>query len=296
VTTDAQVDGGPQAGNVQEQVTRALLQELSEEHTKPEVQAIVARIQSQFEPVGLRRLELGPENKDGDYQILAEASELQPAVLMQLARAGYSVRMASTVRFSTPQTLVTPRVFTSTGRERPGVPGGFIHTASVGPAGQLVHPEAGPERLTAVPAPERITSDVMQVTTYNRGGGRGIGREMHNDAHAERQFINWFKADVARASLPNLRLLRIDLSRSPCSLCVSDLCDFLENYVKPYVTPNAYILELRYDDVHRGDFATTNEDIAELRACFNNNVRGPAPNLTRDQAGRESRHAAVRIR
>jgi phage-related protein len=291
--TSARAEG--QTGDVGDQAAHALLAQLSEDHTREEVQALAQGVQREYAARGVRRIEVGPRQEDDSFQILVEASPLLPKILMRLARRGYSVRMASTLHFSAPATLQTPRTFYSTGVPDPNQPGQYIQAASAGPTGQLVHPVRGSRTLTTLAPPERITSDVHQLTTYNRGATARSGREpLTNDSHAEVAFINWFKNDISTDSRKNLERLEITISRSPCSFCARDLARFMHSEVLPHVKPN-FSASLTYTSVHKGDNPTTVEDLEQLRRA-RLIPDGPEVEQTAEQAGKDSRYASQPIR
>jgi hypothetical protein len=292
VTGRPAAPAGPQPRQptgIAEEAGRLLVERVSgQEKTEDEIRATVSQIASELRPRGLKRFEIGATDPQGNHPVVAEASPLSVTALLRLARRGYSVRMASTVHFTAPQQLATARTFTSSGRAFPGAPGQFIHTASVAEGGVLVHPDPR-GRLTAVPPPETIVADKVQVTTFNRGD-RDPRRDT-NETHAEVQFISWFRSDVRQESIQYLASVDMQLSRSPCSQCVIALCAFRRTRLGAVNVP----LRLRWTSIHTGDNPTTTEDIADLIGCGFDISGNPRPTISRADAGKQSRFAVGRI-
>ena len=279
-------DGKDGAGDVREQATQSLLKELAGEHTHEEAKAAAKRVEDQFKPQGLKHVQIGEENEEGDYPISIEASPLTLAIVMRLVRKGYSVRMGAEIKFATPQTVQTARVFANTGRDFPGSDGGKILTASIAEGGVLVDPSPGKASPTPREA-KKIRSDVMHVTTFNRGD-----KDKHkdsNETHAETQFINWFKSDLDKDAIKQLLVIRIKLSRSPCSFCAHELSHFMTTHIKPHNEEAKMIIE--YVSAHKGDNPTTVEDIAEMQATRMIEIENRGIEMTRATAGKESRFA-----
>jgi hypothetical protein len=293
-------DGKDGAGDVREQATESLLKELAGEHTHDEAKAAAKRVEDQFKPQGLKHVQIGAEDEEGDYPISIEASPLTLAIVMRLARRGYSVRMGAEVTFVTPQTVQTARVFAIppgrnfplTARERREIQASNepnrtrIQTAPIAEAGFLVDPSPAAE--SPVPRePKKIRSNIMHVVTFNRGN-----KDKHkdsNETHAETQFINWFKSDLDAEAIKELLMIRIQISRSPCSFCAHELCRFMTNHIRPH-NPTAQMI-IRFNTAHLGDNPTTVEDIAAMQGC-GIDIPAGGITMTRATAGKESRHAS----
>ena len=88
------------AGDVRTKVKAVLLRELGPAHKREQISPILTAVQQRFSNLGVRQVMLGPERESGELPVLVEASPLAPAVLLRLARPGWTVRAGATLRFS----------------------------------------------------------------------------------------------------------------------------------------------------------------------------------------------------
>ena len=303
--TEAATEGDP--SGVRSQVGRALLSALPGEHTRDEVEAAIASVRGKFPTPALRRIEIGTTDEKGNYAVLVEASGLSPLLLMELLSQRVMVGLVGTLRFSSDQTLRTPREFRPTTVSPPNVPAGqFIGTQNLAGV-TLVRPALMPRPadLLARPPAESVTSKAIQAVAYNTASPsaqRTAGSD--NDTHAESQFIRWFNADVSPDSIKFLERVELTLSHSPCSLCSRhgtwDLVSYIQavsgEFRKSAGHRSLPIFALRYTSAFTsGPNATTVEDIAALRSA-GYSVVGPPITLTvqaREQRQRERARARI---
>jgi hypothetical protein len=213
--------GEPGAGgDVRDRVRVALTQKLSAPHDREQIRAIVKGVESEFRPQGLARLEIGAAGPDGRYPILAQASPLEPCLVMETAPETAFVRLGATVRFRKPVTLA-PRRFI-----QPSLASSMTVSHKGFDTGQVIlYPGTSPGSPTASPAPAQtgslaVTSDELHVATWNHGIRPD---KVSNKSHAETQFINWLWSEIG-ANAANLVSIHVHLTHSPCELCAHDLC------------------------------------------------------------------------
>jgi hypothetical protein len=260
-------------GDVRGQAQAALMKQLESGHTREQVAPIIAGIEGQFQPAGLKRIVMGEPDQDGNYAILIEASPLAPAVLMGLIPRGYSVRASATLTFSQEVTLANAREFrhdkTSGKKPRPrkfpGQPG-YIMVASGDDKEadtKIVNPEPG--GVLGGGAPEQITSDVIQMVSKNKSFPKNA-KELTNDSHAETHLVEQLKRDVQDWNL--LLTMHLDISRMPCAMCCATLADWLRSM--PHVQ-----VRITYDRTHPEtledscNFPTSEESLNKFRALPN---------------------------
>ncbi|MEQ4208807.1 DUF4157 domain-containing protein [Actinopolymorpha sp. B9G3] len=289
------------AGDVRSQVAAALLTELSAAHTREQVTPIVAGVEQRFQSLGVHRIVVGETDETGGYPILVEASPLEPAVLMRLARPGWTVRAAATLRFSRAVTLESPRQFYAATNRRGAIAhpdvGGAVQVAQGDfdlPGAQLVHPEAGPERRTTVPAGERLTTDVLQVVSQNFRLPPNA-REHNNHSHAEYKLVHQVLRDVPRDDWSALHSVELEISRMPCAMCCQTLAGWFDRFTGATVA-------LTWTHTHPeqlGDFVDFPTSTSDLQLLERPNVIRTGPDAlfaTAEEASRAANARAVPVR
>jgi hypothetical protein len=269
----------PGSETVRAKVKSALLERLAEPHKHQDIPAILDGVEATYRPEGLRRVVEGRPDKDGSIPILVEASPLEPAVLLRLARPGYTVRAGATVRFSSAVELTTPRRFQTvrevvprskpdpaTGR-RPTRPvahpgGGAVSTAwGDFPGAQIVRPEGRPDTPGLAPT-ERVSSDVVQVVSQNFRL-ESLSREHNNHSHAEFKLVGQLMRDVPPEAWANLQSLRIDINRMPCAQCCITLGEWFGTFTGASVSIH-WTSPHPVNPTDAVNFPTSAEDLARL--------------------------------
>jgi hypothetical protein len=191
-------------GDVKTKAQNALAAQLAGEHSHEEIFSLTQDVLAQFQPEGLKRLDISKE--EGDYTIVAEASPRDP--IIKLAPKGRRTTMVARVKFvgagelrGDPSNRFYQRSVGRGQQERtleaaflPGTQGG----------GALIRPEAGTEEV--------------KVATWNTGL-IDPSRES-NRTHAERQFVDWYERQPWKG---NVTEIEIEINNSPCPFCVDDL-------------------------------------------------------------------------
>jgi hypothetical protein len=219
----------------------ALASQLRADHTIEEARSIVAAIGQQLKPIGLRKLEVAPENSEGSYTILAEASPVLPlAYLVKKVKAprGRSVRVAAEITLAPPS---PDSLSLAPGGSKFG--GGPILPAS----DRAIMPYGGAALKTDPARP-----NVVQAVTWNTSDIDTV----NNDSHAEHHLIAFIVNRLGDDGMG--RILRIKVNNfhlSPCSTCAGELATLLEEIAKqrqrPF-RPDTGEAELRWTKLYLG--------------------------------------------
>ncbi len=202
---------------------QAILSRLSsEEHTREEVQAVVADVAANMRSQGVVRIELGPENDDGEYDILVEASPLRPFIKMvpKINRA----TMRSAARVTVAGEALTYEEMSGllgsavsidpvTGERREILPYREVLPEQIGrprsvSGAAVILPEASPE----VHVVSRATGD------YTVGAG---------SSHAERYFVDFISSQSWRNRIIEIEIQNFNLN--PCQYCGNQLIGLLRD-------------------------------------------------------------------
>jgi hypothetical protein len=193
---------GAAARDPRREARAALAARLRDDHTIEQARGIVAAIASELKPIGIRRLEVGPADRDGSYAILAEASPLLPlAALVRSVRAprGRSVRVAAEITLAEPSDV----------RAGPLPPASESATV---PRGGAVLPALS-SRPNVVRAVTWNTSDIHTV---------------NNSSHAEHQLIEFIRHTLGQDGMQRIqRIVVNNFKLSPCSTCAEELAGLL---------------------------------------------------------------------
>jgi hypothetical protein len=192
--------------DVRTQVAHTLSERLTEAHTREDAIEIVEATEKEYKGLGLKSLEVGPEDEEGNSTILAEASPKAPLAKLtqQVPRPkGRSVTSKVEVVLAVPVDV------------------GSAELAPVDPVKATVKTGG------VVWTPAVKTSTKIHAVTWNTSNINPPG----NTSHAEHQFVNWMesKEDL----WPHVEKITIvNVSKSPCSVCGPELAGLLRQIKK----------------------------------------------------------------
>jgi hypothetical protein len=276
----------PQKPNeVEDQAGKLVVARLSGNHSDEEIQTVVNQVKQELASAGLKRLEFGALNSEGEAPLIAEASPAKTVAKKKKPKSKTaSVVMVARILFKTaavPAIEGTRRLLggqqappLSFGEWRiPKVRGPAVSGAVSGvqQATAIGTPPPGQHKQTTMllqPAPGATEVKVMSWNTGEPVPGSA-------SSHAERAFTGWFTTAIRR----NVNEVHININLSPCSICSTNL---------PNIKGSGIQGTLNYQSAYEGRdkqtkvlFAntTTVEDLGSLGA-LGWTVAGPAPKWT----------------
>jgi hypothetical protein len=233
---------GEDPGAVLESARSALTERLAGMLPLDEVRRRVSSTLNEFRPLGLKSLDLGPEDIHGEYEIFAEASPRRPLLSLIPESRGKSMKSIVSIWLKEAEEgpLALERRTLQSGREVQvpvGTQAGIGAVERRGRRGQslqywLLEPVGGGtigESLLAggaLLAPEPAAREVKLVT-WNTGD---ITRDATNNiTHAERQFYGWFIRQPPEWLARVTRIEIENLPYSPCTACADNLISLLSS-------------------------------------------------------------------
>lgn len=200
-------DETPESALVRERVRTLLTQRLGHEASVSEAQRTIRQVATELSGEGVKRIELGPEDKVGRREILVEASPLERVAALIARRVQVAVEVTITMKEGAPALvgILKAPMETSAGKFyetmnflRHAGAGGTDRAATL-PAVSM--PSKTPAKKGAQPSggvilePEPDSSE-LKIVTWNTGvalGGKTAeGEYLSNVSHAEHQFVEWF--------------------------------------------------------------------------------------------------------
>jgi hypothetical protein len=270
---------------VEDQAGKLVVGRLSGSHSDEEIQTVINQVKQELAPAGLKRLEFGALNSEGEAPLIAEASPAKTVAKKKKPKAKTaSVVMVARILFKTaavPAIEGTRRLlgghqapplsfgaYTIPQTRGPAVPGAVSGAQQATPVGT---PPTGQHKQTTMllqPAPGATEVKVMSWNTGEPVPGSA-------SSHAERAFTGWFTTAIRR----NVNEVHININLSPCSICSSNL---------PNIKGSGIQGTLNYQSAYEGrdkqtkilfENTTTVEDLGSLGA-LGWTVAGPSPKWT----------------
>ena len=232
---------------VREEAGKVLMGQLKSGHTREETEKIIAQVFGQLKPRGLKRLELGPKNKDGNYFIFAETSPLKELLELKsnviptkskyvvsavriVLRGAEPGKKPLDVEYESKQMEKVKEKLPGTSSRQVGVVENKKHQkrrylniegdsdALKGTSGGVLFiPGKGEEKI--------------ELMTWNVGG-TDYYKIASNKSHAEIKFINWFEKQPESWKMRVKAIEIVNDKVSPCDFCCDDLGKFLRHLNK----------------------------------------------------------------
>jgi len=236
-----------------------LIEQLHEEHSKEEAEHILAKVLDKYRPQGLKRLELGDQDKQAERTIFAEASPYNE--LFKLVPKRRTALMGVTLRLSGKQPLtegVTTKLGTQTSFDESGEA-----TTSAIPAPLI--PVSGKAMSGGLLVPPKEGGNTVQLVSWNTG--ELDPKVLSNSTHAEAQFIGWFERQPWEWRR-RVQSIDVRINLSPCTSCSNDLTGVLK------WAPNLVNASLTYEQPYvTGQLATTSEALGKMKGW---KISGPS--------------------
>ena len=259
---------------------------VSGNHTDEEIQTVVNQVKLELAPDGLKKLEFGPLNSEGEAPLIAEASPAKTVAKKKKPKSkSASVVMSARIKFKTaampeierprkllggqqaaPLTFGVQNIPQARSAAVPGEVSGMQQGTIIGT------PATGQTKSTTVllqPAPGATEVKVMSWNTGEPKPGSA-------SSHAERAFSEWFTAAIRR----NVSEVHININLSPCSICSGGTL--------PNLKGSGITGTVTYQAAYEGydkktgiiiENTTTVEDVGALSG-LGWTVNGPAPKWT----------------
>jgi hypothetical protein len=191
---------------VRAHATELVFVRLKSDHTREQAAVIVQGIETELRPMGLKALEIGPEDEDGTSPIVAEASAKRPLgnLTSGVPRPrGRSVTSKVQLELSVPEETPATELAPADPMRATTRIGGVAWTPAVRAAHKL------------------------NVVTWNTSNIDAPG----NSSHAEHQFVHYMES--RRELWANVEKITIvNVTRSPCSECGPELAWLLKEIKK----------------------------------------------------------------
>jgi hypothetical protein len=235
------VGGKEEAKDVRQLVKTALAKNLKEGRALKEATATIAKVESEYKPLGLTKLEVGPPDKEGAHVIFAEASEKRPIGRLMPhvpVPAGRSVISRVEYTLSVPvkialTKLEAPRESVPSIREKGA---GFVESVGGGKSVVMKTWNTSPDSLNVV------------------------------SSHAEHFIVNYM--EMRESDWPNIEKFTLDNSTfSPCSACCDELVGLFKKINKKRKDAHRPDVELHlsWTKLYTGRSPTNKDNISELR-------------------------------
>jgi hypothetical protein len=204
-----------------------LHQEATSSHSVESLRTIVGRIRKDLAPQGLKKLDLGPQSEDGQYPIMAEASNYQqiataspPDTIVEmnakitLDEAGGAPvdERGAPMQQDRATSMATGKTPQQMGLSKPWMPkahGGFAMVDS-------------------------RTQNEIFTASWNTGRQRPAGKDK-NRSHAEWRF-DQFVRNKGSNWVPRIRRIDVRLNESPCKAC-APMLDRLAGFIQANGSP-----------------------------------------------------------
>jgi hypothetical protein len=221
-------------------VARNTLHErLGQETSVAAAEQVVAATAAELKPIGVKRIEIGAEQKDGSRPILVEASPLTRVSALIARKVAVAVSVKITMRKEEPKgvlesILKAPQktwlgTFGETMQfmKTPGAEG----TGRTAPLPPVSQPSRTPARLGDQPSggvilePEGQARE-LEILAWNTGVSIGRkdarGEYETNVSHAEHQFVDWF---MDRPLAWRKRVASVEMIVQSSSKSVTKICE-----------------------------------------------------------------------
>jgi hypothetical protein len=259
---------------------------VSGNHTDEEIQTVVNQVKQELAPEGLKKLEFGPLNTEGEAPLIAEASPAKTVAKKKKPKSkSAAVVMSARILFKTaampeierprkllggqqaaPLTFGVQNIPQARSSAVPGETSGMQQGAIIGT------PATGQHKSTTVLLQPAPGANEVKVMSWNTGEPKPGSAS----SHAERAFSEWFTPAIRT----NVSTVHININLSPCSICSGGtLPDLKGSGITGTVT---YQSAYEGYDKKTGIIianTTTVEDLGALSG-LGWSVNGPAPRWT----------------
>jgi hypothetical protein len=237
-------------GDIEAEAERRVAARTRGSHTVEEIRRAIGEVESELRPMGLRRLELGPESGDHGYPLIVQRMmKFLPRVTKAYVRMKVELTVAGEAApLEGVQHSSMPRGFTSRGHPIPGT----------------LYPSSPWKELTGGFLMPTKEPDKVELQTYNSNDNP---MSTDNGTHAETQFATFMRDnDQLRGRTHEVK---IQINKSPCPRCA----EMLQTLVSLF--PPGTKFSLKYATLYSNEVITEDQTLAGLGGMENWRLSGP---------------------